>query len=370
MIFEKYIQDENYSLFFQIEVEESEVKDIVIYDLIDRIFDSKKFGDNVNKVVYYIRTIFRDYTEKYLRVEVSTQKQGHNTIVMTNQKVTKYEINKSLEVNVGNQVSFKFEYTDLTGIRISLNNSNNLINDLSLGKINVNNIFDYEIETIRRLNNIKSTPGLYLGKDEKILIDIYKLFYNEYPDFSRIEDIYKTQSMMWLLYKEGIQLSDESGFSIRHSGKPWSDNIQNIIEHLIPFGKIYNYSGNKVKLNGETYKIIELMGKIIKAYGEFYEDKNLLLENISSISYIIDRCIATNSKIEDIISTGYVKCNAEEIKEIYEFLQRMSTALTAEEPIKKYKELLLENQNIENSNMETNVRVPIYKPVDNKKKEN
>jgi len=150
---------------------------------------------------------------------------------------------------------------------------------------------------------------------------------------------------MWLLYKEGINLEDEDGFTIRHTGKPWSFNIETIIDGLIPYGKI-NDTFDSIKFKKESYNTIISMGQIIRRYIEKSKDQNLMLENISKISYIIDRCIPRIYETEDIMNTGYVDCNIDEIFDICTFLSALETSLLDEQPVEKYNNITEEQKQL------------------------
>lgn len=88
------------------------------------------------------------------------------------------------------------------------------------------------------------------------------------------------------------------------------------------------------------------MGQIIRRYIEKSEEQNLMLENISKISYIIDRCIPRIYEVEDIINTGYVESNIDEVFDICTFLSALESALLDEQPVEKYNNITEEQKRL------------------------
>lgn len=333
--FVKWSEVGNQNLYFVLKVQESEVKDDKIYDLVDKIFDSKCFGMDIEQVIRYIRIIFRDYTEKELKIQLVSGYDFKSVVIVDNE-IMEYKMSKQLDVESEN-VSAKFEYDKVNGVNFSLTNNDYLINVLS----EKDNIIGKTAREISNLTDMLNNFNMNFDIDEKLLIDIYKLFFGVYPDFTNKEDVDKTQSMMWLLNRQGICF-DEAYFTTTSVGKPWSWAIETIVDRLMPFGKINGYDGNKIKIREQAYKTIESMGKIIGKYSENFEDKNSLLEKISIGSYIMAR--NTPNEICSTIVSKLVECSIEEATDIYEFLLRMNMAMEDDNPVEKYEELSRENQ--------------------------
>jgi len=330
MIFEKEINKENSHIHFKLVVNESTMSVVPLA----YILNNKNFGTNINELVYYIRTIFRNYSEEILIVEIENTK-CRKQVKLIKKDVEKYKYKEKLE-----DATINFTYSP-KGINFNIDNESyeNNIDE------NASNILKECFKAINTLNNNKNININVFSKEQQILVEIYRLFFNESPDFSQKEDINKAQSMMWLLYKEGINLEDEDGFTIRHTGKPWSFNIETIIDGLIPYGKI-NDTFDSIKFKKESYNTIISMGQIIRRYIEKSKDQNLMLENISKISYIIDRCIPRIYETEDIMNTGYVDCNIDEIFDICTFLSALETSLLDEQPVEKYNNITEEQKQL------------------------
>lgn len=326
--FEKEVKKGNTNIYFDLEVTENKLDKIPL----TYIFAEKNFGTNINELIYYIRVVFRDYTEQTLKVKMEDTK-CKKYVKFVNKEVEKYEYKEKL-----NDVTVNFTYGP-EGINLNIDNESSKKN---IENEKINNILTECLNNVKELNNIKNINIYEFTKEEKILIEIYRLFFNESPDFSKKEDINKAQSMMWLLYKEGIYLPEEEGFTIRHTGKVWSFNIESIIDRLIPYGKI-NDSFDDIKLKKEAYNTIISMGQIIRRYIENKEEKTL--ENISKISYIIDRCIPVIYDVENIIETGYVDSNVD-VFDINMFLSNLEISLKDDKPVEKYNEISEEQKRL------------------------
>ena len=328
MDFEKEINNGNSYIHFILKVKENKMNKVPL----TYILNDKNFGTNINELIYYIRTIFRNYTEQTLKIEIEDTK-CRKQVKFVNKEVEKYEYKEKL-----NDVTVNFTYGP-EGVNLNIDNEHSKKN---IENEKINNLLTECLNSIKQLNNIKDIKINEFNKEEKILIEIYRLFFNESPDFSEKEDVNKAQSMMWLLYKEGIYLPDEDGFTIRHTGKVWSFNIESIIDRLIPYGKI-NDNFDDIKLNKEAYNTIISMGQIIRRYIE-NKEKNTL-ENISKIAYIIDRCIPIIYDVENIIETGYVESNVD-VFDIIMFLSNLEIVLKDDKPVEKYNEISKEQKQL------------------------
>lgn len=328
--FIKYSGGINQYVSFTLKVKELETKDDKIYDLIDKIFDSKSFGTDIEQVIRYIRIIFRDYTEKELNVELCSE-YDYKSVTIVDNEIISYKMSKQLDIQL-DKVSANFEYNKTNGVNFSLTNNDYLIDVLN----EKNNIIDKTVNEMNDLKYMLSNLNMDLDRDEKLLIDIYKLFFGQYPDFTNKEDVDKAQSMMWLLNSQGIAFSEEN-FTTSSIGTPCSLSLEHMIDRIIPFGKIDGYEGDKPKIQEYAFNIIESMGKIVRKYSEDFEDINSLLEKISIGLYIMSR--NTPDNICSNIVSKFADCSIEEATNIYEFLLRMNAAMEDDNPFEKYQEL-------------------------------
>jgi len=92
MIFEKEINKENSHIHFKLVVNESTMSVVPLA----YILNNKNFGTNINELVYYIRTIFRNYSEEILIVEIENTK-CRKQVKFVNKDVEKYKYKEKLE---------------------------------------------------------------------------------------------------------------------------------------------------------------------------------------------------------------------------------------------------------------------------------
>ncbi|MDD6224234.1 MAG: hypothetical protein PUB18_04450, partial [bacterium] len=73
---------------------------------------------------------------------------------------------------------------------------------------NSKNINEQFVKLMKHIYLLKSAKAANLDMDSKALIEIYKLFYNENPDFSLSNINVRIQTMMSILAQFGISLGD------------------------------------------------------------------------------------------------------------------------------------------------------------------
>ena len=123
-------------------------------------------------------------------------------------------------------------------------------------------------ENISKMMNhiyqLKRVHAIELNRDSKALVEIYKLFYNENPNFSDRSISVKVQTMMSILAEFGISLGDDYSFmNLPKLKLPLSLTLAELVKKLYPFGEI-NYIVEPVKLAEHSKNIIKIVGKILE----------------------------------------------------------------------------------------------------------
>lgn len=226
--------------------------------------------------VEVIRTIFNDFEEKYLYIYYS----NFNDV-----KIVKYE-NKKLVYYEEENNKFNLKYSLQGKINYSYYENDNLITE-NLSKVMSNIIY---------LSNVRAYK---LTENDKILIKIYKLFYNESPDFSSKEINKKIQVMMSILSLFNITLPYDYGFTL-YNEMPISLDLNMQVNRLYPFGKTFC---DDILLTSDATKTIKIVGKCINEYASCLED----LIKISKVIYISRYRLASNSDISKIADVSKVK---------------------------------------------------------------
>lgn len=322
IIFERYkkqVNVDNTMLYFEFYgiPKEDNIDVTRINNIIDSIFNTKNFDTNIKQIIYYIRIILSQYDEKSLLVEVKNLDTDYYVKVnLKDKKVIEYHELRTLGLNSSENVQMKIKFNENDGFSVHIPNHFNSINLLYLNDCYIQNAISSSYILISDINEMKMLDNMYFNKEEKMLIDIYQMFFDENPDFSKKETVARIQSMMFILAKYDILLPNQDGFYMDNMQEyPISESIHTIIERLVPFGEIDRYRGDQVrfmpKVNNDIFKI----GKLINEFCSNYEEGDKVLNSISSILYVIDN-LPPYAKISDILNSSSVKCHKEIVRNI------------------------------------------------------
>lgn len=310
----KYSKNDKYDTFIYVSVEESVIEK-EIYDLCDRIFDSKitysrNNKDQIEQVVKYIYTIFRDYKITKMIVHVKS-KNEYTSVTTKNNSVEKFT--KKINTDLG---QLEFEYNQ-NCINFIYGNFKELTDNEK-----INSFINNSINTVRDINN---ATKIELSDKEKTLISMYKDFFGHYPDFSKKEEYLQVQPMMWLICQKNDLNLELGDYTIRYNGKPKSTNLQKILDNIVPYGKTDESICNSI--NNEQ---ISNMGQIVNNYIDHYKDKQEILDNIALVSYVKDRIVSKYYDIYDIVNASKDQINDEQVEEILEFLSDLDKSLQSQ----------------------------------------
>lgn len=226
---------------------------------------------NMKRNIIFLRTILKDCEEQLLEVSYTEQ----NSCETINYKNT--NINYYAKRSISNNYKLEIIYDIASGLNISCVNT--VDNEKLIKYLNSADI----LELLKNLDDLANISSLKMDEDEKLLIEIYRLFYNENPDFSKKNISIKIQAMILILKNLGISLVEKYNFIIFRDGEyPHSLKLNQIIENLFPFGEIENFDKTN-KLDDKIQKKVRIMGKT-------------LLESIPS-EYEIEEYLKTLSKI-------------------------------------------------------------------------
>lgn len=249
------------------------VKEEEVKDLLDAFLYQSDHQDMVNSVSG-LRTIFKDYDEESLMVTIFREG-GSEVVVYENGELFSYS--KTVPLIYG-----RCEFTyDSSGLKCSYNDDNNNFEAFDT----TNELFKYEIDTVMRdvsfLSNVKQKE---LSYEDKKLIEIYRRFYEEEPDFASYDINEKVQSMLCIL---SCFPSTKLNYTIdwpKESKYPESLSSRWNLNNLLPIGKIDNLEIENV-LPNSTQRVIETIGNEVRgALGKKYDTRDLI--NLSKIMYL------------------------------------------------------------------------------------
>ena len=143
------------------------------------------------------------------------------------------------------------------------------------------NKFDEVVEHINSLTHVKP---VYLNDDAKAIIETYKLFYGENPDFSKGDINIKIQTMLSILAQFGISLGDYS-FRINEI-MPESLAFLQMVNSLFPLGEV-TVIEDPVQLKEGAKETIKLIGETIREdVDRDYDQHMKALMTISKTIYV------------------------------------------------------------------------------------
>lgn len=229
--------------------------------------------------VTIVRTILKDCEEKLLVIFYQDEK-GSELVKYDNSNLFLYEKSKK-EENSEYFDRYKIKYESPYGIKLDYNNHETDVADYH----GIELVSKEIAEIMEQIYHLKNTKAVVLDIDDKTLIEIYKLFYNENPDFSSKDINVRVQTMMSILAEFGISLGDDYGFSIWGKAKmPVSLKLGQIVNKLYPLGEV-NSVEDSIELVEGAKKIIKIVGECIKKTIAKEKNKNEALITISKIIY-------------------------------------------------------------------------------------
>lgn len=269
--------------------------------------------------VSIVRTIFKDCEEKLLVIFYQDET-GSELVKYDNSNLSLYEKSKR-EENSEHFDRYKIKYESPYDIKLDYNNketdmSNYLGIELVSKEIN---------EIIKQIYYLKNAKAVVLDTDDKSLIEIYKLFYNEKPDFSSRDINIKIQTMMSILAEFGISLGDDYAFSLWGKVKmPVSLNLEQRVNKLYPLGEVDSVE-DSVKLASEPKKIIKIVGECIRETILNEQNQTEALIIISKVIHAGRYCISSNSDVKKI--SEFTKCTTDAVETSVSLVKRIKTKI-------------------------------------------
>ena len=285
-----------------------------VQELITR-FMNKYHGDMVTNVKF-LRTILKDYDERLLVISYQNG-EVKETIKFVNSHISLFE-KRDKDSELAENFIVKFTPSD--NINFMLTDTNNKVIDYS----NLKNISDRITEVLQEIYYLSHAKPIELDQDSKVIVEVYKLFYNENPDFSNKNINIKIQTMLSILAEFYISVGDY-GFSL--SGKrniPMSMNLSNLVYELFPLGEIKEID-NPIQLREDAKKTISIVGEGIRNTIDSTDNQEEALITISKVIHAARYNLSSTASIEDVAK--YTDCSSDEVESSMKLVKRINTKI-------------------------------------------
>ena len=285
-------------------VEKNNIDLVKVNSLLENYLEEKiKDYSDIPYIVSTIKTILKDFEEKNLCV--SSVIKFENTekfyvVYYIDNQLNKYAVYQ--KPDFFNKALFDYQKNKILKFSVDLETSTNY-----------QQFFNYNSDILEKLKNVKVKE---LDDEDKIICQVYKIFYNSYPDFMDIETWDKIQSMAVILNNFFITLNRSYFFKLENN-KVISSYLKQQINNLVPFGLIEEID-EPITLNEEDVNKIKIIGEEIKKATDFEVDKLNTLSHLIHIShYKLDKIKTKDDlKIDNKFTDKEILSNVELMKKV------------------------------------------------------
>lgn len=278
-------------------------------------FISESLNSDIVRTVSSIRTILKDCEEQLLVIEAKCE--DYSIIVKyDNEKLFYFE--KIKKQSVDSSIISKVKYESECGMSFDFNDKENsdVINSKSMKAMK-----DEFESVLTYIEELKHAKAIEINKDASIIIEVYKNFYGELPDFSDKKTNLKIQTMAFILTEYGYSIGDYN--FLLNELTPTSISLDHLIYTLYPLGKIDN--NNDIKLSKDAINAIEIIRKELKNYIDDETKLEDILCLINKVLYINRYRLSSNASCVHI--SEYSNLTLEEVKDSKKILNKIKRKL-------------------------------------------
>lgn len=244
--------------------------------MIDSFLNENISHSNMLRNIECIRTILKDTDEKSLVLAYSDS--NYKEIVKYyDGSLVLFECEQYTNENL---IDMEISYISKYGLKV---NFPNFEDDFLIECPQVETTNDKFKKVKDYIDSLRKVRFVYLNNDSKRIIEAYKLFYNENPDFSKEDINIKMQTMMSILTKFDSNLGC---YEFNYSEEmPISYDLLQSVNRLFPLGEVIVDDFVDL-LEQRTKKIIKIVGETIREKIGNEVDINEALITISKIIYV------------------------------------------------------------------------------------
>ena len=253
--------------------------------------------NNMLENVRIIRTIFKDCDENLLAITYHDTK-GTELVKYKSSKLIIYE--KSQREDKGHHYNkYIIKYEEPNGLRLYHSNLETVSEEFE--------------KMLKQINDLKNAKAVPLDLVDKTLIEIYKLFYDENPNFTSKDINIKVQTMICILANFGISLEDNYGFRIyEREQMPLSFDLQQRVNKLYALGEVNNLE-DRVKLAEEPKKIIKIVGDSIREKISKSQNSNEDLITLSKVFHAGKYHLSSENNVKKL--SELTECPTSEVED-------------------------------------------------------
>lgn len=219
-------------------------------NILDRCMNRLTINASPYEAVSIIRTIFREYNEKVLKIVFVNGKDINSLVKYKDNKLVKYSSTNELDKDY----KMLFDYSSNYGIRI------NFVGSLDPFKNNPTKEFDNEYRMLNRLGNDPKSFIKSLNFNELYIAKLYETLYNKKIDFNKENMPNILTSSLFLLQEALINLPEDIYFCMSKNNI-YSYNLHDYISKLMLFDDI---DTSKYNLSKDGIKLIENISALLK----------------------------------------------------------------------------------------------------------
>ena len=267
---------------------------------------------NLVENIEILKTILRDFDEKTF---VFNYKAGDTNEIVS---FSEYELNYYLRREKHDDIyeNFEIDNDPIKGLNFNINNQK--IRELYF--YNFSDLSDKIDSILRKLYDIDGIQPIELDEDSKTLIEVYKIFYNENPDFSDSDINDKIQTMVVILRKFLIRCGDYNFSYARGKKMPISQNLSNRVHRLFPFAEVSDID-EPIQIPTKYQNMIQIIGEGIRGAIKDTNNPEDALKNISRIIYASWSCFPSEN-VNQI--SNFANCSAYEVESNLKLIKKLN----------------------------------------------
>lgn len=269
-------------------------------NIVTNILKDRKKAPTMIEMTSIIKSAYKELEERHLDIAIIKENEYIETVNYLNKKLNIYYYHK--EPTEKEDIDIEIEYSSKHGYNFYVDK--NRKTSMTISKIKIQRaIMNKNLKELEQLLCIEIPELLF---EEKLVCEVYRLFYKENPNFSRNKDKIKAQSMLAFLIEFGISVpaeydrNDFYSFTLTNNhNMVTSLDLSQTLNRLAPLGEIKE-DFRDVVLATEAKQTIEIVGQEICEHMNKQENPVEWFKDLVRINYIKNRRLTSASTAKEI----------------------------------------------------------------------